>query len=186
MTAEAGHNSELTPAELKALKFHHFHAISSQQAKVKEQQDDYKRLRKLAKADGIILSDLDFMMKCAEAEDETIVTDRIKREAEIAKWFALPIAFQPDMFGDLDAEPLEDRAAREGEASGFRGKEPNPPYDVANTAGQAWLKGWHLGNKSRAEALASALEKVNAAKDGDELIQGHDDGDPFDEQNEAA
>jgi hypothetical protein len=178
--AEAGHNSELTPAESKALKFHHFNSILAQKAKVEEQQTEYKRLRKLAKADGIILSDIDFMMKCADVEDETIVTGRIQREAEIAKWFALPISFQPDMFGDIAAEPLEDRAAREGEAAGFRGMEANPPYDASSTAGQAWMKAWHVGNQNRVDALASALEKVGAGKEdgGDELISGQGD-DPF-------
>ena len=158
----AGHNSELTPAEIKALKFHHFHAISAQKAKVAEQQAEYKRLRKLAKADGIVLSDIDFMMKCADIEDETILTDRAKREAEIMAWFALPVSFQPDMFTDLDAEPLEDRAAREGEAAGYQGKDAVPPYDASSTTGQAWMKAWHVGNKNRTEALASALEKLSA------------------------
>lgn len=162
---KAGHNSELTPAEIKALKFHHFHAISAQKAKVEAEQAEYKRLRKLAKADHIVLSDIDFMMKCADIEDETILTDRAKREAEIMAWFALPVSFQPDMFTDLDAEPLEDRAAREGEAAGYQGKDAVPPYDASSAAGQAWMKAWHLGNKNRTEALASALEKMAAAPD---------------------
>jgi len=183
--SEAGHNSELTPAEWKALKFDHFHKISAQKAKVEAEQTEYKRLRKLAKADQIILSDIDFMLKCAEIEDETILTDRIKREAEIAAWFALPIQFQSDMF-DVGLEPLEDRAAREGEAAGYRGKEPTPPYDVSSTAGQAWLKRWHVGNEHRMADLATALEKKAVRSDEDELIAGHDSDDPFEDQREAA
>ena len=80
-------SGSLTPAEWKALKFDHFHKIAAQKAKVEAEQTEYKRLRKLAKADQIILSDIDFMLKCAEIEDETILTDRIKREAEIAAWY---------------------------------------------------------------------------------------------------
>jgi hypothetical protein len=182
--SEAGHNTELTPAEWKALKFDHFHKIAAQKAKVEAEQTEYKRLRKLAKADQIILSDIDFMLKCAEIEDEMILTDRIKREAEIAAWFALPIQFQSDMF-DVGLEPIEDRAAREGEAAGYRGKEPTPPYDVSSTAGQAWLKRWHVGNEYRMADLATALEKKAVRSDGDELIAGHDSDDPFEDQREA-
>ncbi len=179
--ADAGHNSELTPAEWKALKFDHFHKIAAQKAKVEAEQTEYKRLRKLAKADQIVLSDIDFMLKCAEIEDESILTDRIKREAEIAAWFALPIQFQSDMF-DVGLEPLEDRAAREGEAAGYRGKEPMPPYDASSKAGQAWLKSWHEGNERRMADLATALEKkATPADDGDELISG---ADPFEEAAE--
>lgn len=180
MAEAAGHNSELTPAEWKAIKFDHFHKIMAQKAKRDAEDAEYKRLRKMAKADKIVLSDIDFMMKCADIEDDTILTDRLKREAEIASWFALPIQFQADMF-DVGLEPLEDRAAREGEAAGYRGKEPAPPYDTASDAGQAWLKAWHAGNERRMSDLASALEKKAVAADDakDELISGHDADDPF-------
>lgn len=178
MTAEAGHNSELTPAESKALHYHHFNLIEAQKAVVKAAQDQLKKLRKTAKADGLVMADLDYMARCANLEDPEIAPAEIRRRAEIASWFALPVNFQPDMF-DMRLEPIEDRAAREGEAAGFRGKEPNPPYDASSAAGQAWLKAWHTGNQNRADALASALEKVGAGKEtGDELISGQGD-DPF-------
>ena len=139
---ETGHNSgELTPAEAKALKYHHFHAISAQKAKVEAEQTEYKRLRKLAKADTIVLSDIDFMMKCAEIDDPSILTDRARREVEIMQWFALPVQFQPDLFGQDNREPAVDRASREGEAAGFAAKAAEPPYDVASAQGQAWLAG---------------------------------------------
>jgi hypothetical protein len=183
----AGHNSELTPAEWKALKMHHFRAIQAQKDKVEEQQAEYKRLRKLAKADQIILSDIDFMMKCADVEDETIVTERIKREAEIASWFALPIEFQPDMFGDHAREPGEDLAGRRGKAAGASGVGSNP-YDENSKEGRAWAEAWSNEQAIARDALQSAMEKVNAAStDGDELIQGADAGDPFaDDHLEAA
>ena len=180
--SDIGHNgSELTPAEWKALKFDHFHKIAAQKAKVEAEQTEYKRLRKLAKADQIVLSDIDFMLKCAEIEDETILTDRIKREAEIAAWFALPIQFQSDMF-DVGVEPIEDRAAREGFAAGFRNKDPQSPYATTSKPGQAWLRAWHDGNERRMADLATALEKMaTPADDGDELISG---ADPFEEAAE--
>lgn len=178
-------NSELSPGELKALKFHHYGAIAAQQAKVAAQNAEYKRLRKLAKADGIVLSDIDFMMKCAEVEDADILTGKAKREAEIMAWFALPVQFQPDMFGGDSREPGEDRAVREGEAAGFAGKDPSAPYDAASVQGQAWLRGWHKAQEQMRADLASAMEKRNSAKGGDELIQAGEDDDPFAEKEAA-
>lgn len=174
-----GHNSgELTPAEAKALKYHHFHAISAQKAKVEEQQAEYKRLRKLAKADTIVLSDIDFMMKCAEIDDPSILTDRAKREVEIMQWFALPVQFQPDLFGQDNREPAVDRASREGEAAGFAAKAAEPPYDVSSEQGQAWMAGWHKAQEQARADLLSAMTKRNSIKD--ELIHGEAHEDPFD------
>lgn len=176
----AGHNSELTGAEQRALMFHHFNAIEAQKARVKEAQDALKKLRKTAKADGIVMADLDYMARCAALDDPGIVPAEILRRAEIASWFALPVNFQPDMFEDRT--PLEERAFEEGKASGLLGKDPQAPYDAASKAGQAWLQGWHEGQRIMREDLQSAMEKRNAAKGGDELIQGgDDDGDPFEE-----
>jgi ribosome modulation factor len=184
----SGHNSgELTPAEAKALKFHHYAAISAQKAKVEEQQAEYKRLRKLAKADTIVLSDIDFMMKCAEIDDPSILTDRAKREVEIMQWFALPVQFQPDLFGQDNREPAVDRASREGEAAGFAAKAAEPPYDLASEQGQAWMAGWHKAQEQARADLLSAMTKRNAVKD--ELIHGDGHEDPFgeeDDQREAA
>ncbi|GHC79526.1 hypothetical protein [Limoniibacter endophyticus] len=178
----AGHNSDLTPAELKALKFHHYKAISAQKAKVEAEQAEYKRLRKLAKADTIILSDLDFMMKCAAVEDDAVITDKARREAEIMSWFALPVHFQSDMFGGTDREPLVDRARREGEAAGYAAKDCATDYD--GEAREAWIAGWHDAQGQMLRDLASAMEKRNTAVDGDELISGGEE--PFPVEDEAA
>jgi ribosome modulation factor len=179
-----GHNSgELTPAEAKALKYHHFHAISAQKEKVETEQAEYKRLRKLAKADTIVLSDIDFMMKCAEIDDPSILTDRAKREVEIMQWFALPVQFQPDLFGQDNREPAVDRAGREGEAAGFAAKAAEPPYDVSSEQGQAWMAGWHKAQEQARADLLSAMTKRNSVKD--ELIKAAENGDdPFADADE--
>lgn len=174
-----GHNSgELTPGEWKALKFDHFHKIAAQRVKLKAEQDEYKRLRKLAKADQIVLSDIDFMLKCSDIEDPEIVTERIKREAEIASWFALPIEFQSDMFGDHSREPAEDLARRQGRAAGAAGVGSNP-YDENTVQGRAWAEEWAAEQEAARDNLQSAMEKRNAAKAEDEA-----DGDPFADSEE--
>lgn len=184
--APAGHNSgEMTAAERRALMFHHFNLIEAQKAKVKEEQDALKKLRKTAKADGIVMADLDYMARCADLEDPTIAPDELRRRAEIASWFALPVNFQADMF--TDRMPLEERAFEEGIAAGLQGKDPTPPYDATSKPGQRWMDGWHEGQRQMREDLQAAMEKRNAAKvtAADDLIKAGDD--PFeDEHVEAA
>lgn len=171
-SAEVGHNSELTSAERKALLMNHYLPIAAQKAKVEAEQAEYKRLRKLAKADKIALWEIDYALKCAEIEDENILPDRIKREAEIASWFALPVDFQPNMFGDFSREPAEDRASREGAKAGATGHGSNP-YDENSKEGRAWAEAWRAEQKKNADALLSAMEKRN------ELIKGADTDERF-------
>jgi len=185
-TAPTGHNSggELTPAESRALHYHHFRLIEDQKAIVKAAQDALKKLRKTAKADGLVMADLDYMARCAALEDPDIVPSELKRRAEIASWFALPVNFQPDMF--TDRMPLDERAYEEGIAAGLQGKDPNAPYDAPSSAGQKWLQGWHEGQRQMRDDLLAAMEKRNAAKAGDEIIKGSADEDPADPAKVAA
>lgn len=161
-----GHNSELTPDERKALFFDHYRGIAAQLEKLKVEQAEYKRLRKLAKADKIGLWEIDYALKCAEVEDETIIPDRIRREAEIASWFALPVDFQPDMFGDFEREPGVDRARREGRAAGATGQGSNP-YDENSPQGRAWVEEWSAEQKKLRDAAQARMERANAAAAND-------------------
>lgn len=179
----AGHNSELSVGEQRALMFHHFNLIEAQKGIVKAAQDALKKLKKTAKADKVVMADLDYMARCAALEDPGIVPAEILRRAEIASWFALPVNFQPNMFDDRT--PLEDRAFEEGKVAGLQAKAPEAPYDAASAAGQKWLQGWHEGQRIMREDLQSAMEKRNSAKPGDELIQASDDGDPFEDRKAA-
>jgi ribosome modulation factor len=95
----------------------------------------------------------------------------MRRRAEIASWFALPVNYQPDMFSD--ASPLEDTAFGQGVAAGLRGKDPVPPYDLPSKPGQRWMEGWHDGQRQARDDLQTAMEKRNAARD--ELIKKADD-----------
>lgn len=178
---KTGHNSgELTPAESRVLHMHHFRLIEAQKAIVKAAQDDLKKLRKTAKADGLVMADLDYMARCANLEDPTIAPAEIRRRAEIASWFALPVNFQADMF--VDRMPLDDRAYEEGVAAGLQGKDPMAPYDQGSSAGQKWLQGWHEGQRQMREDLLSAMQKRNAQRD--ELIKAADEDEEFPEAAE--
>ncbi|MBB3144901.1 hypothetical protein FHS21_001302 [Phyllobacterium trifolii] len=155
--AEKSDNNKLTDAERRALMFHHFSAVQIAQNAVNLANEERKRVRKLAKVDGIVLSDLDFMLRCAEIEDPTIITGQIRSMTQIAEWFALPVQYQPDMF--VDRAPALERIEAEGLVAGLSGMTGVSEYGAGSPEDQAWMKGWTKGQKSLADDLVSAMEK---------------------------
>lgn len=188
MPATIGDNSNaLTPAEAKALYMHHFQAIQAQTEIVKAENAERKRLRKLAKADGVILADIDFGIRVATLEDPMIVVEEQRRRAEIGRYFALPIGAQTEL--DFAREPLVERAAREGEAAGFAGKSADAcPHDANSDAGRVWLDHW---KKAQAQMLAdwqAAMEKKQAdrASAADPSAADNGENDPPEDDDEIA
>lgn len=159
----AGHNSGETALQVKALHFRHFNSIEEQKAIVKEAHTELKRRRKVAKSEGVVLANLDYMARCANLQDPEIVPEELRIRAEIAYWFALPVNYQREMF--TDRSPMEDRAFNEGLVAGFLGKDPSSPYD--GIVGQKWMAGWHEAQEQRREELQASMEKANASAQPD-------------------
>lgn len=158
-----GHNSnELTPKERKALLMHHMRAISAQVAICDRENEERKRLRKLAKADGIPLTDIDYGLRVLEIDDPDIITNELERHRELADWFGVPLYTQATM--DFDREPAVDRARREGRAAGAMGKDNDPPYGEGTAQASAWREGWQEEQADMLASLGAAMEKRNAAK----------------------
>lgn len=154
-----GHNSgELSPAEHRAVFMFHFNAVLAQTEICIRENDERKRLRKLAKAAGIPSADLDYALRIATIEDQQIIRDEHIRHAQIAAFFALPLGTQTDL--DFDAEPIEDRAAREGEAAGYRDAERTSPFGDNSKASKAWLKAYDKARAAAEADRATAEEKI--------------------------
>lgn len=178
-----GHNSgDLSPAEHKALYMHHFRGIEAQTSVVKSANEERKRLRKLAKADGIPLKDIDFGLRCSEIEDNSIIADEMIRHSQIAQFFALPVGVQTNM--DFEAEPIVDRAKREGMAAGYAGKDRVAPYEDSSKPGQAWLKEFDKGKAAFDRDHESALAKIKAKAEREAADDGAND--PDDETDSEA
>ncbi|MGC4026233.1 MAG: hypothetical protein QM744_14455 [Mesorhizobium sp.] len=165
MLAALGDNSKmLTPVEDRALFFHHFNKIAAQRAIVDAAKAEEKRLRKIAKADQIALRDIDFAMRCAEIDDAMIVADDLRRHFLIAHWFALPVGEAPEF--DFDAEPINDRAAREGLAAGLAAKDRDAnPYDPNTPVGRIWTENYDQGQQEARDNLEAAMTKRNAERE---------------------
>ncbi len=180
----AGHNSELTPDQARALKFHHFHHINAQKEKVDAERTEYKRLRGLAKSDQIKLADIDFMMRCATIEDPSIIPEDLKNQMEIASWFNLPLLYQPDLF--TDRQPAEERIKESGRAAAFANKDRESGFAGGSDENQLWLEGYDEGKAQFNKDLEEALAKKTAppAEDEGDTEPEAVEGDPFAEAAE--
>lgn len=168
-TPGSGHNTELTPEERSALRMHHLRQLAEVDEEIQPLQDRRKKIRKLAKADGFSMKEIDAAYECMGMEDQSIFVDRIEWMIDIAKSFnALPAGTQADLFADR--RPADERQYEQGKADGLAGKDA-PPAD-----NQHALRGWHDGQAILKSALQKQMEKANAEKaDEDEVIPGSTD-----------
>lgn len=156
----AGHNSQLTENERKALFFHHLRKRMSHISKAAEINAAKKADGKVAQADGIVLGDMDYAIKAINADDKATVTDRYLAHGEVLSWLNLTPGFQSDLL--RDRAPAIERIEGEGELAGLAGKDPESSYDKGSDEDQAWLRGWHRGQAIMRDNLKNAMEKINS------------------------
>lgn len=154
-----GHNSgELTPGQAKALFMYHYDKIAGKTAIANAANEERKRVRKEAKAHGIVLADIDYGLRVAAIEDTSIIVQELIRHQEIATFFGLPVGTQVDM--DFEREPLIDRLKREGYAAGYANKDRTPPVEIDSRQGQAWVKQYDVGRAAALTDLADAMATI--------------------------
>lgn len=165
MTASAGHNSELTENEEKALFFHHMRKRMAHNAKLAEVNKAKKEDGKIAQSQGVVLGDLDFAIKALNADDKATVTDRYLAHGTVLTWLNLVPGFQSDLL--RDRAPAIERIEGEGELAGLAGKDPKSPHDAGSNEDAVWLRGWDRGQAIMRDNLQSAMEKINSESDED-------------------
>lgn len=110
----------------------------------------HKRVRTTIEGAGIVLEDLDTMVKM-----------RDKSAAETEQWIRRKFAALSSYFTDLKNlelfTPKDPAAKREvyrhkGRMSGVEGKEASPPKGITTDESNEWMSGWHEGNDARAAA----------------------------------
>lgn len=133
-------------------------AIINAQAKVDLAKAGLKEARKLAKAAGIELKQLDAVIAMADwGPDE--VRDHFATRNQYAIWMGLPVGTQPDFFAGVPdaAKPSVDWRSR-GYVAATTGKGAvgKPPEDCPPDQVQAWMEGWHDGQKKIAGEMTPA------------------------------
>lgn len=179
-----GHNkptADMTEDQRRALALQHKAAYEKALAVKKDGDAKFKNACKLIKADvGTDGVDLIKDMILAESEEgEAQLKARMERAMRAARYMSAPLGSQFEMF-DGDRTPAVDRARDEGKKAGMEGAHCKPPYDTSVPQHDAWIEGWHEGQK--------ALFAIQRTEDGeafDEADAGEDVGAAIDQIGDA-
>ncbi|MBD8556325.1 hypothetical protein IFT84_17595 [Rhizobium sp. CFBP 8762] len=176
-----GHNSgDLTENEEKALFFHHTRKNMATKAKIKALQAEMKQDRKLAQADGIVLSRIDFAEKALAAEDKSTITQKVNDQLKIMEWLHIIPAYNEDLLADR--APREEKIEGQGEIAGLAAVDRVSTYAANSEDDRAWLRGYDRGQAIMRDNLEKALTKKQANRTNEEP-EG-DGSDPFPQDEE--
>lgn len=141
----------------------HFHLgqIAQAQASAAFHRKNLKNTRRAAQDAGIVLHDLDTVMRMREEEPETVQAG-IRRLATYAHWIGLAPGVQADLFDHAGKAASDEAAAEEeGYIDGLEGKTAEGDrYDAANPIGQARLRGWRRGQDVILKHFAKKAEEA--------------------------
>lgn len=163
--------TDMTPEQEGLLLDHHVGRYEPALAAKKKADADFKNVCKLAKAEGISLSDIKKRIELRTPEGEAKLKADIERTLQIAKWAGMPLGAQAG-FDFTDRRPAVDRAREEGRQAGRRGEVLKPPYANELPQYDSFVEGWHQGQKEIAsfqkERDAKAFEEKAGPQPGAE------------------
>lgn len=169
-TAGVGHNgaaTELTDEQRRALFFYHLGRVKNKKAEAESVNGELRNTYKVAKADGYTKKEIDFAIRLEKADEHELMEER-RRQHEIATWMQHPVGVQLSLLDEPNRTPASERAEEEGFAAGSAGESCEPPFD-SHEPRQAWISGWHRGQKAILSVWESRQTPIEeAAADGDE------------------
>ncbi|MEN5278107.1 hypothetical protein ABE527_14280 [Brucella sp. TWI432] len=170
--SKIGDNSKLTPGEYDALLMDRVRKELAYQAEIDAINVKRKADRKQTQSYGITLGELDFTCKTLQAEDKDKVLDAHRRRSNILALLKLAPA-QGDLF--TDSRPYIDQVFDQGKVAGLAAKDRTSEFMDGSDEDQAWLRGYDEGQSEARENLRTAMEKLNAASEGDSEDDGGDE-----------
>lgn len=143
------HNG-FSPEERHALLMDHVRQEVEWQERLKVIKDERNKGRKIARADGFSLAELDFAYKTVMSSDQNIQVESTRARINVLQGLSVIPAGEPDLFAER--RDADERQYDEGKADGLAGKDAPPATE------QEKLRGWTDGQ----EILASAFKKKEA------------------------
>ena len=120
--------------------------IAVEKLKLKGLNKQKKGLRQAAKAEGIVLGELDRAMEDADTEQVDLVA-REQRYHLYMDWLGKPVGFQPSLVLTINPDDEEARWFARGDQDGRLGKDRTVPEGCPAERIQAFLKGWEHGQE---------------------------------------
>lgn len=164
--AGAGKN-ELTDEDRQNLFFHHRRAYDAKSAALEAAKADFKKVCNLAKGElgKNAVRDIKASIELESEGGEAKIKERIEAEFRIARWMAVPLGAQTDLF--TDRTPAVDRATAEGLRDGKLGNDRNNTYTKGSPQWAAYDDAYRDGQ--------SAIAKWGKARDAAAFDQTDDE-----------
>lgn len=151
----------LTDEQQQKLFFTHVELYKVKLEGFKAAQAALKNAGKLIKSEGTRLADVKEAIALESPEGEKALKEDIERKLRVARWMGASIGTQFS-FLDEDRTPSVDKAEEDGKRAGMRGEAPNPPHHYGLLQQQAWLKGWHVGQKVNLDRIKETHDSQRA------------------------
>lgn len=144
-----GDNHVLTDEDRATLLLHHKKAYLAAEAEKKAAAKEFTNVKKLAQAE---IGDNAIQMIKDAIELETVEGEaRLKQRVEdlerVARWMAVPMFAQTDMFSNPDLTPATEQAFNEGKRDGKTGDPKENPYSKGVPQHDSYEEGWAQGQK---------------------------------------
>ena len=159
MAVLSGHNSGTS----EELFLSHVNKLRALEAEKQSIMGKIRAAKKIAKDDGVVLGDLNWALKIAEA-DPAEAAEQHNRRLAYLRYLRAPIGTQMSFLEDVDSLHLsdEERATRwhdEGFSTGARGGNRHEcPHDPNSEAGRKWMDGYQAAQ----DQLAKGFKQMEA------------------------
>lgn len=126
---------------------------------------------KTIKADGFTMRQIKFAIQLQTPEGEATAKSLIANDLLAAQYIGADMGEQLSLFLDEPRVPIEDRAAKEGQADALAGKSAKPSYDPSTAAYRAYMEAWHATQK---DMLEKGIKPLDDKGNGKTLIKKAD------------
>lgn len=121
-------------------------------------------LRKTLKSEGIVLGDLDAVIRMAEW-DRTEQRAHFDNRTRYARWLGLAVGTQPDMFQSMNDRQVQEAEWKAvGRTAALTGKAASPPEECPPIFHDHFMSGFQEASDEEFESAAPPPEKKPAAK----------------------
>mgnify|MGYP000877274527 CR=1 FL=1 len=151
---------------LQAIRAHTEGPLAEAKQRLKDEKGKLKDIRQLAKADGLVLKELDEALEDAQTERVDLIAKEERRRL-YRQWLGLPVGAQGELELDDRLPSIERERARwksMGNVDGRLAKVRAAPEGCPPNMVQSYLEGWDAGQEAlmRAGTLTSAAFKPAA------------------------
>lgn len=164
-----GHN--LADPQTQALFLQNLEKQKTLLGRMAKIQGEIRAHGKVIKADGFTMRQIKFAIQLQTPEGEATAKSLIANDLLAAQYIGADMGEQLSLFLDEPRVPIEDRAAKEGQADALAGKSAKPSYDPSTAAYRAYMEAWHAAQK---DMLEKGIKPLDEAANGKTLIKKSD------------